>query len=455
MSEAFHTDERELRRRFNETMLPRIQLEARVLADLEGRLHKNRSFPGKRLLATGCSVIAVILTLGILSSFPASAEKLRQIPIVGKLFEGNIFMFAGDSGLVDGQNAGMSETLNKEASDKGVTIKLQDVLYDGARLSIGFEIISEQPDRPLFLGDFSVAVDGQFKTGVSISTKPHAIDDSRSVGIMTIDFDGNEQTDSFDLELSIGEVTGLTGDSSSPYSKIVGEWSFQIEVANHSADTINRVELAEGYEAKSKNGYFQLTGYTLTPATTKLDFEFTGETEWLSFQIKDDRGMIIETLDSQFTHYEKNAVKGSVRFAPLPSGTKEIYVTPYNLLPSKKGDVKVTAELSEVFPIALSQGNVGNVIVSNVEFLEDKTLIHYEVQGINPYMQYASLWLETADGEMIISDNGKRTRVSDDSYQYVLEYPALDPAQPYVLGTMTQTDMRLLEELSVKVEVSP
>jgi len=455
MSEAFHTDERELKRRFNETELPRIQLEARVLADLDGRLRKKQPLRSKRLLAAGCSAAAVILMLGILSSFPASAEKLRQIPVVGKLFEGNIFMFAGDNGLIDGQNAGMSAALNKEASDQGVTIKLQDVLYDGARLSIGFEIISEQPDRPLFLGDIAVTVDGQFKPGASISTKPHAIDDKRSVGIMTIDFDGDEHADSFDLELSIGEVAGLTGDSSSPYSRIIGEWSFQMEVANHSADSINRVELAEGYEAKSKDGHFQIKGYTLTPATTKVDFTYMGETEWLSFQIKDDRGMIIQTLDSQFTLHKKNAANGSVRFAPLPSGTKEIFVTPYYLLPAKKGDVKVSAELTEAFPIALSQGNVGEVIVNDVEFLDDKTLIHYEVQGINPYLQYASLWLETVDGEMIISDFGKRTRVSDDSYQFVLEYPPLDPAQPYVLGTMTQTDMRLLEELTVKVEVSP
>lgn len=75
------------------------------------------------------------------------------------------------------------------------------------------------------------------------------------------------------------------------------------------------------------------------------------------------------------------------------------------------------------------------------------------MKGKNPYSQYASLWLETPDGQRFISDNGKRTRVSDTSYEYILEYPALDASQPYFLGTMPQMDLELQEELVVSVAV--
>lgn len=68
-------------------------------------------------------------------------------------------------------------------------------------------------------------------------------------------------------------------------------------------------------------------------------------------------------------------------------------------------------------------------------------------------MQYASLWMETAEGDRIISDNGKRTRVRDDSYSYVLEYPALDAQAKYVLGTMEQTEIELQEKLTLKLEL--
>ncbi|MNI45097.1 hypothetical protein D3C73_995040 [compost metagenome] len=184
-----------------------------------------------------------------------------------------------------------------------------------------------------------------------------------------------------------------------------------------------------------------------------LNFEFVGDTEWLLFQLKDERGMQINYLDLRFSTDKDGISRGTVRFAPLTSGTKEVYVTPYTLLAHKNEIKKVTSKLTTEFPIVLSQGEVGEVIVKNVVFLNDKTLIYYEVKGKVPYMQYASLWMETADGQMIISDSGERTRISDTSYDYILEYPPLDSLQPYVLGTMTQTDIKLMDELTVKLEL--
>jgi hypothetical protein len=59
--------------------------------------------------------------------------------------------------------------------------------------------------------------------------------------------------------------------------------------------------------------------------------------------------------------------------------------------------------------------------VNNVVFMEDQTLIYYEVKGKAPLTQYGSLWMETADGQLIISDFGVRKRLSAASYDYVLK----------------------------------
>ena len=53
--------------------------------------------------------------------------------------------------------------------------------------------------------------------------------------------------------------------------------------------------------------------------------------------------------------------------------------------------------------------------------MEDQTLIYYEVKGKAPLTQYGSLWMETADGQLIISDFGVRKRLSAASYDYVLK----------------------------------
>jgi hypothetical protein len=224
-------------------------------------------------------------------------------------------------------------------------------------------------------------------------------------------------------------------------------------VINKALQASNYKLLGEGFLTEAKGKQFQLTGYRLTPATTRLDFIFAGDTEWLGFQLKDDRGMLIEYLDAGWSTGDDGLARGVVRFSPLAGGTKTFYVTPYTRLAHQEATRRVTAPLTTQLPIALSQGKVGDVIVKEVQFLPDKTLIYYEVTGADPYMQKASLWLETSDGQPIISDNGERTRLDESSYSYVLEYPALDPEQPYTLGTMTQTNIKLMDELTIQVDV--
>jgi len=453
-AEVFLTEEQELQRKFGEIRLPQIQLKARVLEEL-GTTKK--AFPAKanalrsrRLLAAISMVISVVALISLLSIFPASAEQLRKIPVIGKVFEGNIFDFAGDSGIVIGQKSGLSSGVNEEANDQGVTIKLQDVLYDGARLSIGYEIVSEQAKNLIFLENVRVSVNGVFRPDARPSAQPHLLDAKHAAGIMTIDLDEPGKEDRFELELLIGGVSGMNEGNQ---TKVSGEWGFKMNVENRIADS-EYISLADGYSASWEGDRFQLTGYLATPVTTKVDFLYSGNTEWLGFQLKDDRGMLIEMLDIAFTVGKNGTVEGTVRFVSLTPGTTRVEVTPYNLLVGKKDTEKaVTAKLTTDYPIVLSQGEVGEIVVQNVEFMQDKTLIHYEVKGKNPYSQYASLWLETPDGQRFISDNGKRTRVSDTSYEYILEYPALDSSQPYFLGTMPQTDLELQEELAVSVAV--
>ncbi|MFB9279755.1 DUF4179 domain-containing protein [Cohnella cellulosilytica] len=451
--EVFLTEERELQRKFNETRLPQIQLKARVLRELDTT---KRSFPARangrrsgRLLAAIGMVVSVIALISLLSIFPASAEQLRKIPVIGKVFEGNVFDFAGDRGIVIGQKSGLASEVNEEAHDRGVTIKLQNALYDGARLSVGYEVVSEQAENLIFLENVRVSVNGVFRPDAALSAKPHLLDARHSAGIMTIDLDEPVKEERFELELLVGGVSGM---KEGTQSKVSGEWSFKLNVENGASDS-EYVSLADSYSKTWKGEEFRLTGYLATPTTMKVDFLYSGNTDWLRFQLKDDRGMLIEMLDTALTVDKKGMAKGTVRFAPLAPGTTSVEVMPFHLLVGNMDPEKVTAKLTNDYPIVLSQGGVGEVIVQNVEFLQDKTLIYYEVKGKNPHIQYASLWLETPDGQLFISDNGKRTRVSDTSYEYILEYPALDASQSYFLATLPQTDIALQEELAVSVAV--
>jgi len=455
MGEDFHTDELELKDMFNETKLPQIHLEEKfqTVDHLYKTAKLRKMVPHKWVLA-GISFLVIVLLVGAVSYLPVSAEQLQRIPLIGKLFSGNIFSIAGDSGINIGQNAGLSTEVPLIASDQGVTIKLQDVLFDGARLSISYEINSVKPDNLMFINltNITVAVNGVQLKAATFGTKPRQINANQTIGILTVDIDQMEWIEKFILELNINEIRAADlGET----SKITGKWSFKLPIENHALENSKYKKLVEGPSAKSENGEFQLTDYLITPITTKLGYRFEGNTEWLRFQVKDGKGMIIDWLDSRGSDTTANGVIGTSRYVPLPEGTKEIFVTPYHLLPDRRSDElkKVKVNLTDNYPITLSQGNVGEIRVNKVEFQTEKTLIYYEVIGKNPHVQSASLWMETSDGQMVISGPGNRKRISDSTYSYVLEYPALNPNGSYVLGTMIQTDLKLLEELTLKLIV--
>jgi RNA polymerase sigma factor (sigma-70 family) len=78
----------------------------------------------------------------------------------------------------------------------------------------------------------------------------------------------------------------------------VGEWSFKTSITNPVSNNSQYKTLADGYTSSSDTRYFRLTGYLLTPATTLLNFEFSGDPSWFRIQLKDERGMLVEYLDS-------------------------------------------------------------------------------------------------------------------------------------------------------------
>jgi len=461
MSEAFHTDELELKRKFNETRLPRINLEARIL-EKQTTSKRNKPARSRKLLATGCTIVAMVILFGALSSFPASAEQLRKIPLLGKLFEGNILTYVGDSGLINGKNAGLTSAFNQEASDQGVTIKLEDALFDGARLSIATEIYAEQPNYISYVNDVLLTVNGISIPDKVLSLWVQRYSANQSVGMMQLDMNELEryynlnagkvepisfkQLERFDLELQIRKVSGIG-------EQVNGNWNFKLPVVNNALAKSRFITLETGNMKSSKNGQFELTSYLLTPATTELNIRFSGITDELRFLLEDDRGMKIEMLGATYTTGADGVADGTIRFAPLASGTQTIRVTPYHVLPQELRIGESRLNMDKL-PIVLSQGEAGNVIVSNVEFLSDKTLVYFSVEGRDPYL-LRSLSLNTYEGRPFETVNFyfSPIRLSDTAYDYVMQYPALDPEQRYVLRTLSMAQIKVLEELAIELKV--
>ena len=123
--------------------LPHMVLDRidKTLALLPEREEKNqKSKHGSRIVINKRlrqSVVAAAVTLTVLTisatMSPAIANALTNIPVMG-----SVFKLFGDMGLKLASEKGVSSLVGQTMVDKGIKVTINDVLYDGARLSIGY-----------------------------------------------------------------------------------------------------------------------------------------------------------------------------------------------------------------------------------------------------------------------------------------------------------------------------
>lgn len=443
-----HTDE-EIKRMFDQTRLPQIDVKSAVFhhdqpsvrsqtSETSGRFGMRRGW-----IVAVATVVLIVMAANMVNS-SVVADIVRKIPVLGKMFTGDVFEYVGDRGSIEGKKKGLSSTVNYEASDQGVTIAIQEVLYDGIRLLVGYQMTAPNEDF-LFLGDIEMKINGE-QIPARYSSSPSKINDHDSAGVMNFEYE-HPSSDPFILELDIHEISGLPNGQ---HASVEGDWSFKFSVAGVSEQNMVSKQFPAGISTQADGIEFTVLGIQITPVTTQVTYQVKGQPKGFGFQLLDDKGMLVNWLNSsQFT---AGITEGTSYFDPVPMDAKYLYAVPFYRDTTKQPDLIIAkAPLTGQFPITLSQGSVGEVTVNNIEFLPDKTLIHYEAKGKDPLIQHTSLWLETVRGDQIINDNGIRTRVSDTSYSYILEYPALDPAEAYVIGTVELPDLTYLDDLRIKI----
>ncbi|MDR0263220.1 MAG: DUF4179 domain-containing protein [Sphingobacterium sp.] len=444
-----------LKRKFEETKLPLIHLEPYVLEQInkEPQRQQNNRFYQKKLLVACGSVMAFMVLFWALSSFPAAAEQLRKIPIIGKIFDGTGITSIGDPGLIDGKENGLAIQLNQEAINQGTTIKMQDAIYDGARLSISCDIKTEHQVRSVLeiLQNGIVKINGEVLPAGKIKPMLRILDEKHAIGLININIDSLQPIRSFDLKLQFsGE--NLENGSSLTKNNIEGEWDFNLPITNRALNDSQSKILANAYTSKSSDGQFQITSYMLTPITTRIDFNYTGKTEFLYFALQDDRGMLSNIIGSDYTTDENGVTKGSLFFNPLANGTKSISVTPY--LYTSREIFENAKPIGTTFPIELQLKDVGKIIINQIDKLEDRTLVYYKIEGDQPYLLADSVHFITRSGRHVYSNSLWPLRTNDTSYEYVQEFPPLDPAEQYNIGSMIQIDAKLLSDLTIKLDLA-
>ncbi len=191
--------------------------------------------------------------------------------------------------------------------------------------------------------------------------------------------------------------------------------------------------------------------------------------EIINFQIWDDSGnMLIPVRLNSNSVSEKNKIvhHAKIVLEHYPKETEFLLIKPiiknikYDKGVEKSSgtsvitekipdDQKITSKLNKEFPIVLNQGDVGKVIITDVQYLTNKTLVHMKVKGEDPYLQVGGIWIEDEVGSEYTQT--AKLKLNLEKNEYVKEFPAVDQKHKLNIVTTELETPNVFEDLNVKV----
>jgi len=250
---------------------------ASILADGQGDTRRSGRKASIRpvWITLGAAVLCLALIVGTVAVSPAVQAAMRKIP-----FFGLIIASLGDLG--EKNAAGHAQPLEFTAEDKGVRITIREVLYDGTRITIGYETnlsLSDFQDQIML---HEILIDGQedMLGLISNAAEMNKTEDGTR-NTMTL-FPSTEFPDQFELDYHISKI-----------GQIEGSWAFKIPVSLTTTD----VRIFEpNVEQQFDDLWFTVKKIMFAPTATRLDIEIRQPREYvprfvsLDFDVYDDQG---------------------------------------------------------------------------------------------------------------------------------------------------------------------
>ncbi len=174
-------------------------------------VNKKRTF----VYVVGSVVAIFVILLGFSSQSPTLASSLSKIPIIGSVF--------GDSDLIGLQQAQEKELtiqIGETKTINGISVILEEVLYDQNNITIGLKMESERElDDEYFGSGMDFTIDGKEPSGSSGSYGEEVLSSTSRTAIETITVSG-EMPNEFDLGLLLQGDNGEKWYFSTPITQV-------------------------------------------------------------------------------------------------------------------------------------------------------------------------------------------------------------------------------------------
>lgn len=345
--------------------------------------------PKKRvvLYTVSAAVVGFGLFIGSAMISPAMAKVASNIPVVGTFFND-----VGDEGLKIAGVKGLTQVVDKTAKDNGITLTINEVFYDGTRLTLGYTQESILPlgelERPVIKVDgreinFSSGYSGEFKT----PQKYKGVIDIRPT---------EELPENFDMKIQIDAV-GL----------VPGDWSFQFPVKQS-----NEVKVIRTSEIKKLDGVeISMNSLKIGPAGTDLTVKVISDPEKLDpyslgFYLIDDKGKVMNFLQGSGSGETVNGKEHAILqnlYEPLEEGVRKVKVIPYDLTFLEGGQQEEIVKLDKVeLPFTITQGDFGEVVINDIQYKENRTVVYFDIESeaiINENALENQIYLVDANGK--------------------------------------------------------
>lgn len=374
-------------------------------------INENRVKKSKKKIALyslSAAVIGFGLFIGSASISPAMAKIASHIPIIGTFFND-----VNDEGLRIVGQKGLTQIIDQTSKDNGITLTMNEIFYDGTRLTFGYTQESlfaiGELERP------TIVVNGK-EINFSSSYSGNFVTPQKYKGVIDIN-PTEELPEEFNIKIRIDAV-----------GPIPGKWEFEFPVKQSNEVTVIRPQEVKMIEQAE----VQITSLKLGPAGTDLAVKITMDEEnnmldpyMLDFYILDEEGDILDIV-SKSGHGETENGKAvdnlDILYTPLKEGTKKVSIIPY-IIPMTEGNAEEDSMLldDQSVPFVLDQGDFGKILITDITYLEDKTIVYFDIQSdaiVDNRLSINPIWLEDANGKnLILEDKPFAERIKGNSFK--------------------------------------
>lgn len=386
----------------------------------------------------GAAAVALFIFVGSASVSPTMAKIASHVPLIGTFFND-----VQDEGLQIAGQKGLTQIIDLSSKDSGITLTINEMFYDGTRLVFGYT-----QESLLAIGELerpTIEVNGR-EINFSSSYSGEFITPQKYKGMVEIN-PTEELPEEFELNMRIDAI-GL----------IPGNWNFQFHVKQSNQVIVVRLEEAQMIEEMK----VEINSLKIGPAGTDLAVQITSKEEEmnlephdLEFFLVDDHGNVLDLIGKDaHGDTESGVVETQVRYlySPLKEGTKKVRVIPYKLenhFPLEK--VMIPLE-GQKYPLKLSQGDFGDITVTEIQSNEDQIIVYFDVNSESLYdnrLTRNPIWLEDEHGNNLMLEEAPfAKRIEGNSFKQVFKESEIERAH---LATFQYPEPILYDEFEVQV----